>query len=116
MSSSSTERHDHSRHEHLGAGHEPSHRNAAPGTHVMPDGTLMQGDPCDHAHGHSAQAATKRAIRGDQSQVEYTYPMHPQVRQIKPNHCPICGITLEAMLTTAETGQSPELRDMTRRL
>jgi Cu+-exporting ATPase len=48
-------------------------------------------------------------------QVEYTCPMHPQVRQMGPGHCPICGMALEPVVATAETGDSPELRDMTRR-
>jgi cation transport ATPase len=47
--------------------------------------------------------------------VEYTRPMHPQVRQTGPGNCPICGMRLEPVLATAETGDSPELRDMTRR-
>ena len=46
---------------------------------------------------------------------EYTCPMHPQVRQRGPGNCPICGMTLEPVLATAEAGESPELRDMTRR-
>ncbi|WP_246295099.1 copper-transporting P-type ATPase [Piscinibacter koreensis] len=46
---------------------------------------------------------------------EYTCPMHPQVRQIGPGNCPICGMALEPVLATAQTGDSPELRDMTRR-
>ena len=46
---------------------------------------------------------------------EYTCPMHPQVRQLGPGHCPICGMALEPVLATAATGDSPELRDMTRR-
>jgi Cu+-exporting ATPase len=41
--------------------------------------------------------------------------MHPQIRQLGPGHCPICGMALEPVLATAETGESPELRDMTRR-
>nr|WP_227717627.1 copper-translocating P-type ATPase [Paraburkholderia atlantica] len=57
----------------------------------------------------------KPAPAGDQSQVEYTCPMHPQVRQMGPGNCPICGMALEPVLATAETGESPELRDMTRR-
>ncbi len=32
-----------------------------------------------------------------------------------PGNCPICGMALEPVLMTAETGASPELRDMTRR-
>ena len=41
--------------------------------------------------------------------------MHPQVRQMGPGNCPICGMTLEPLVATAETAESPELRDMTRR-
>ena len=41
--------------------------------------------------------------------------MHPQVRQMGPGNCPICGMALEPVLATAEHGESPELRDMTRR-
>jgi Cu+-exporting ATPase len=32
-----------------------------------------------------------------------------------PGSCPICGMALEPVLATAEQGESPELRDMTRR-
>ncbi|MGH8636485.1 MAG: heavy metal translocating P-type ATPase, partial [Burkholderiales bacterium] len=45
----------------------------------------------------------------------FTCPMHPEVRQIGPGACPICGMALEAELATAETGPNPELADMTRR-
>jgi len=47
--------------------------------------------------------------------VTYTCPMHPQVRQVGPGNCPICGMTLEPVTATAEVGENPELRDMTRR-
>lgn len=46
---------------------------------------------------------------------EYTCPMHPEVRQDGPGACPICGMALEPVLVTADTGPSEELRDMTRR-
>jgi Cu+-exporting ATPase len=42
--------------------------------------------------------------------------MHPEIRQIGPGVCPICGMALEPDLATAETGPNPELADMTRRL
>ncbi|MFL5259998.1 MAG: heavy metal translocating P-type ATPase [Hyphomicrobiales bacterium] len=45
----------------------------------------------------------------------YTCPMHPQIRQIGPGTCPICGMALEPELATAESGPNPELLDMTRR-
>ncbi|MGZ5269591.1 MAG: copper-transporting P-type ATPase [Ramlibacter sp.] len=47
--------------------------------------------------------------------VEYTCPMHPQVRQMGPGNCPICGMALEPVIATGDSGESPELRDMTRR-
>ncbi|HXF55338.1 MAG TPA: heavy metal translocating P-type ATPase [Hyphomicrobiaceae bacterium] len=45
----------------------------------------------------------------------YTCPMHPEVRQVGPGSCPICGMALEPLLVTAEQGPNPELIDMTRR-
>ncbi|MDE2361097.1 MAG: heavy metal translocating P-type ATPase [Hyphomicrobiales bacterium] len=45
----------------------------------------------------------------------YTCPMHPQIRQLGPGNCPICGMTLEPVVATADTGPSAELVDMTRR-
>lgn len=45
----------------------------------------------------------------------YTCPMHPQIRQIGPGHCPICGMALEPELARADEGPNPELADMTRR-
>ncbi|MBW0151481.1 MAG: heavy metal translocating P-type ATPase [Phenylobacterium sp.] len=45
----------------------------------------------------------------------YTCPMHPQIRQVGPGACPICGMGLEPEVVTAESGPNPELKDMTRR-
>ena len=90
------------------------HQHAASGSHVMPDGTVMKGAP--HAHVPAApKQAPMQEPKGDQSQAEYTCPMHPQVRQMGPGNCPICGMALEPVLATSEQGESPELRDMTRR-
>jgi Cu+-exporting ATPase len=47
--------------------------------------------------------------------VEYTCPMHPEVRQIGPGSCPICGMALEPVEMTAEEPENDELVDMTRR-
>ncbi len=46
----------------------------------------------------------------------YTCPMHPQIRQVGPGSCPICGMALEPELVTAEAEPNAELQDMTRRL
>lgn len=45
----------------------------------------------------------------------YTCPMHPQIRQVGPGNCPICGMTLEPVKATADVGENRELVDMTRR-
>ncbi|MBH5401407.1 heavy metal translocating P-type ATPase [Bradyrhizobium sp. CNPSo 4010] len=45
----------------------------------------------------------------------YTCPMHPQIRQVGPGTCPICGMALEPEVASLETGPNPELADMTRR-
>ena len=45
----------------------------------------------------------------------YTCPMHPEIRQIGPGSCPICGMALEPEIAGTETGPNPELVDMTRR-
>lgn len=73
----------------------------------------------DHAHHPAAPTppeAARKPTAGDPGQVEYTCPMHPQVRQMGPGSCPLCGMTLEPVVASADNGESPELRDMTRRL
>jgi Cu+-exporting ATPase len=45
----------------------------------------------------------------------YTCPMHPEIRQVGPGSCPICGMALEPVAVTAEAGPNPELPDMSRR-
>src|SRR5205814_8974251 len=47
--------------------------------------------------------------------IEYTCPMHPEVRQLGPGSCPICGMALEPATITAEPVDDSSLRDMTRR-
>lgn len=65
------------------------------------------------AASHAAHRATsKKEARAD---AIYTCPMHPEVRQIGPGSCPICGMALEPLEITAEEVANPELEDMTRR-
>jgi len=45
----------------------------------------------------------------------YTCPMHPEVRQVGPGNCPICGMTLEPEQVSLDDAPDPELIDMTRR-
>ena len=45
----------------------------------------------------------------------YTCPMHPEVRQVGPGSCPICGMALEPEQVSLDDAPDPELADMTRR-
>ncbi len=45
----------------------------------------------------------------------YTCPMHPEIRQVGPGACPICGMALEPVEFAAEKGPNLELIDMQRR-
>ncbi|MBB3462236.1 copper-transporting P-type ATPase [Rhizobium sp. BK377] len=71
--------------------------------------------PGDHHHGEKKPAMQAGIRPGPREGVIYTCPMHPQIRRPSPGTCPICGMTLEPEVATAETGPSPELVDMKRR-
>ncbi len=46
----------------------------------------------------------------------YTCPMHPEVIQIGPGDCPMCGMSLDPMgIPTGDEGPNLELVDFTRR-
>lgn len=45
----------------------------------------------------------------------YTCPMDPEIRQVGPGTCPICGMALEPLLVSLDDEPNPELIDMTRR-
>ncbi len=46
----------------------------------------------------------------------YTCPMHPEIEQVGPGECPICGMALEPKgVPTGEEGPNPELVDFRRR-
>jgi len=58
----------------------------------------------------------KPSTPSEQSTVEYTCPMHPEIIQIGPGSCPICGMALEPRTITLEHEETnPELIDMQRR-
>ncbi|HRI05166.1 MAG TPA: heavy metal translocating P-type ATPase [Pyrinomonadaceae bacterium] len=47
--------------------------------------------------------------------VEYTCPMHPEIVQIGPGSCPICGMALEPRIVSLDDKPDAELSAMTRR-
>ena len=66
-----------------------------------------------HYQGHDHAATPATPARPD---AEYTCPMHPEVVQIGPGTCPICGMALEPREISLDAEESnPELDDMTRR-
>ena len=61
------------------------------------------------------EAATQHDAAPVRDGAIYTCPMHPQIRQVGPGSCPICGMALEPELVTADAAPNAELADMTRR-
>ena len=47
---------------------------------------------------------------------QYTCPMHPEILQDHPGDCPKCGMALEPMTPSADSGPNPEYVDFKRRL
>lgn len=69
------------------------------------------------AHTHHAKPVEETLYGGQASDMNpiYTCPMHPQIRQDHPGHCPICGMSLEAEIPALEEDENPELKDFRRR-
>ncbi len=67
-----------------------------------------------HASGNDARQARVSLPAGMATDAIYTCPMHPQVRQIGPGHCPICGMALEPLLPSGSEDDS-EARRVRRR-
>ena len=66
---------------------------------------------CSHGHGaHAGPAASAAPARQPDMPVPegtiYTCPMHPEIRQVGPGACPICGMALEPLLPTAVADDS----------
>jgi P-type Cu+ transporter len=119
------------------AGHEHHHHHAAGSEKVRDPVCGMSVDPAtskhrfDHGgetfHFCSAGCRTKFAADPakylDKREVPpaasagaiYTCPMHPQIRQLGPGNCPICGMALEPEVASLDAAPNPELADMTRR-
>ena len=62
------------------------------------------------------QAATSKKFDIPAESRRYTCPMHPEITQIGPGICPICGMALEPMDVLAEVEADPAYASMLRRL
>lgn len=67
------------------------------------------------AHPEKHLAKAERSAQPVMEGAIYTCPMHPEIRQVGPGSCPICGMALEPEIATAEAAPNEELIDMTRR-
>ena len=135
--------HDHAGHEHGAGGHAccSSHADAQPAPQKVKDpvcGMWVDPHTAKHRAEHAGRpyyfcsAGCREKFLADPQRylapaegrpaappvpegTIYTCPMHPEVRQVGPGSCPICGMALEPVMATAETGPNPELVDMRRR-
>jgi Cu+-exporting ATPase len=134
--------HRHDAHRHHGHGHE-HHDKAAPADHehrvkdpvcgmsVDPHTAKHQAEHNGHPYYFCSAGCRAKFIADPERYLDpsaaaakaepvpegaiYTCPMHPEVRQVGPGSCPICGMALEPVLVTADAGPNHELIDMTRR-
>lgn len=70
--------------------------------------TKFIADPQRYIEPRKAEPVVEGAI--------YTCPMHPEVRQVGPGSCPLCGMALEPEIITGDDAPNHELSDMWRRL
>ncbi len=128
-----THEHHHGSHDHVTS--QPSVTDPVCGMVVDPETTLtmdydgrtyhfcsnhcrhrFQQDPSSFLTAPDRLAAVAAPTPAGQGEAEeWTCPMHPEIRRPAPGACPICGMALEPVTVTANTGPSPELADMTRR-
>jgi Cu+-exporting ATPase len=125
-------RHDHHHHGHAHHGAEAPApgkvKDPVCGMEVDPHTTPHRAEHAGHTYHFCSTGCRTKFVAdpgkylGEQRRAEpvpagtiYTCPMHPQVRQVGPGHCPICGMALEPEVATGEEGPNPELVDFTRR-
>jgi P-type Cu+ transporter len=73
--------------------------------------TKFASNPDKYLHGSGSATSDPEMPAG----TVYTCPMHPEVHQVGPGACPICGMALEPEVASLDSGPNPELADMTRR-
>src|SRR5690348_4318451 len=89
-------------------------RTPAMHEHARHQQAPQSGACCAHHHDHAHHVSRPSAAIEVPQGTLYTCPMHPEVRQVGPGTCPICGMALEPMLPTAQEDDS-ELRKVRRR-
>src|SRR5712675_1884340 len=76
-------------------------------------GRSAHNHPAAYNEIHStASSATRAPATANPTQARYTCPMHPQIAQLGPGSCPICGMALEPVDDLAEVEADPEYDSM----
>jgi Cu+-exporting ATPase len=78
---------------------------------VAEPGRYLETARAESEHGHGTQPELEPASGA----TEYTCPMHPEIVQLGPGSCPICGMALEPRTVSAGDEENHELADMRRR-
>jgi Cu+-exporting ATPase len=79
---------------------------------VLGTGGMQHGAHSAKHGGRSHVQATGPRSGSDAIKSRYTCPMHPQIIQMGPGSCPICGMALEPMDVFAEVEADPEYDSM----
>ncbi|MCR9294216.1 MAG: heavy metal translocating P-type ATPase [bacterium] len=76
--------------------------------------SLSVGAPSDHSCcSHDGQRAAGGPKPPADPNAIYTCPMHPEIEQVGPGDCPICGMDLEPKFVSAtDEGEEQQYRDM----
>src|SRR5881296_4131658 len=135
------EKHDHHQHSHGAHGQASADQMAAPGHLKDPVCGMAVTVQSPHRHDHAGKPyyfcsahCREKFIAGPQHYLQpgqpvatppmappgtsgsvYTCPMHPEIRQDHPGHCPKCGMTLEPVMPGLDDEENPELKDFQRR-
>ncbi len=72
-------------------------------------------EPSCCVHGHGTKSSSQANSKENQARI-HTCPMHPEIRQMGPGSCPICGMALEPEDVQLDDAENPELTDFKRRL
>ena len=70
---------------------------------------------CCSSGKHGGSPTTASDLKSDSDAI-YTCPMHPEIEQVGPGDCPICGMDLEPkVVALADEGEDKQYADMKRR-
>ncbi len=91
---------------------EPEKFLAAPGTAGMHKNHAAHATDAPAPSAAPGIKGEPAPLEGKGKDVRYTCPMHPQIVQIGPGTCPVCGMALEPMDVFAEVEADPEYDSM----